>query len=389
MNIKRVFLIVLDSFGIGELPDADKYGDAGSNTLAAVVKSEKFNCPNLKSLGLFNIDGVDCDGGVDMPLGAYGRMAEKSIGKDTTTGHFELCGIVSERPFPTYPGGFPGEIIAEFEKATGRGVLCNKPYSGTQVIKDFGSEHLESGKLIVYTSADSVFQIAAHESIVPRETLYEYCHMARKILVGEHGVGRVIARPFAGEYPEFYRTDGRHDFSLEPSENMLLTALSDAGHDVIAVGKIYDIFCGKGITEAYKAVGNKADMEKTLEYQKKDFHGLCFVNLVDFDQEYGHRNNVDGYADALTQFDKWLGEFMGDMQRDDCLIICADHGCDPSTESTDHSREYVPVLIYGVGIKPENIGTRESFADLSATICEIFGIEKRGSGLSFAKDIVK
>ncbi len=389
MNIKRVFLIVLDSFGIGELPDAEKYGDAGSNTLAAVVRSEKFNCPNLSSLGLFNIDGVECGEKDEAPLAAYGRMAEKSAGKDTTTGHFELCGIISEKPFPTYPDGFPTEIIQAFEKASGRGVLCNKPYSGTQVIMDYGREHLETGKLIVYTSADSVFQIAAHESIVPREVLYEYCRAARKILVGEHGVGRVIARPFAGEYPDFYRTDGRHDFSLEPPEDMLLTALSDAGLDVIAVGKIKDIFCGKGITEAYMVVGNKADMEKTLEYQKKDFRGLCFVNLVDFDQEYGHRNNVDGYADALTQFDKWLGKFMGDMQRDDCLILCADHGCDPSTESTDHSREYVPVLVYGKGIKPENIGTRESFSDLSATVAEMLGVDRRASGESFASTIMK
>lgn len=387
LNIKRVFLIVLDSLGIGELPDAELYGDKGSNTLRAISKSQKFDCPNLARLGLFKIDGLDFPNTLERTRAAYGRMAEKSCGKDTTTGHFELCGIVSQRPMPTYPDGFPPEIIDEFEKQTGRGTLCNKTYSGTEVIKVYGQEHLKTGKLIVYTSADSVFQIAAHESIVPREKLYEYCKIARKILVGEHAVGRVIARPFAGDYPNFYRTDGRHDFSVEPGENMLLSALFDAGLDVIAVGKINDIFCGTGITEAFTAIGNRPDMAKTLEYQKKDFRGLCFVNLVDFDSEYGHRNDIDGYAAAVSEFDKWLGDFTVGMHDDDCLIICADHGCDPSTPGTDHSREYVPVLVYGNGIKCVNIGTRESFADLSATVCEMFGVEKRGAGTSFLEEI--
>ncbi len=389
MNIKRVFLIVLDSLGIGELPDAADYGDSGSNTLAAIVKSEKFDCPNLARLGLFKIDGQNYPNTFEMPRAAYGRMAEKSKGKDTTTGHFEICGIISENPFPTYPDGFPSQIIEAFEKATGREVLCNKTYSGTEVIKEYGREHLETGKLIVYTSADSVFQIAAHESIVSREELYEYCRKARKILTGGHAVGRVIARPFAGEYPDFYRTDGRHDFSVEPSEEMLLTALSDNGLDVIAVGKINDIFCGTGITEAYTAIGNKVDMEKTLEYQKKDFHGLCFVNLVDFDSEYGHRNDIDGYAAAVSEFDRWLGGFIENMLDDDCLIICADHGCDPATESTDHSREYVPVLVYGKQIVPKNIGTRSSFSDLSATISEMLGVTVCGSGNSFLELITE
>ncbi len=383
MNIKRVFLIVLDSLGVGELPDAEAYDDAGSNTLAAISKSEKFDCPNLARMGLFKIDGTNFPNTFSMPLAAYGRMSEKSCGKDTTTGHFELCGIISEKPMPTYPDGFPAEIITEFEKKTGRETLCNKPFSGTEVIKAYGREHLETGRLIVYTSADSVFQIAAHESIVPREKLYEYCRIARKILVGEHAVGRVIARPFAGEYPDFYRTDGRHDFSVEPGAEMLLSALSDAGLDVIAVGKINDIFCGTGITEAFTEIGNKADMAKTLEYQNKDFHGLCFVNLVEFDSEYGHRNDIDGYAAAVSEFDRWLGDFTENMRDDDCLIICADHGCDPSTESTDHSREYVPVLVFGKGIKPAGLGTRESFADISATVCEMLGVTKRGAGQSF------
>lgn len=387
MNIKRVFLVVLDSLGVGALPDAGAYGDEGSNTLAAIAKSEKFDCPNLTRLGLFKTGGTDFPNTFSMPLAAYGRMAEKSCGKDTTTGHFELCGIISENPFPTYPDGFPTEIITEFEKRTGRGTLCNKPYSGTEVIKAYGREHLETGKLIVYTSADSVFQIAAHESIVPREKLYAYCKIARKILVAEHAVGRVIARPFAGIYPDFYRTDGRHDYSVEPGDEMLLTALSDAGLDVIAVGKIKDIFCGTGITQAFTEIGNVVDMAKTLEYQKKDFHGLCFVNLVDFDSEYGHRNDVDGYAAAVSEFDKWLGGFMDGMRDDDCLIICADHGCDPSTPSTDHSREYVPVLVYGKEIRCVNLGTRESFSDLSATVCEMFGVKKRGAGTSFLEKI--
>ncbi len=383
MEIKRVFLIVLDSLGIGELPDAHEYGDIGSNTLKAITNSGKLNCENLNKLGLYNIDGIDFGDEVKKPLAAYGRFAEKSKGKDTTTGHFEICGIISDKPFPTYPDGFPMSVIEDFEAALGTKVLCNKVYSGTEVIKDYGKEHIETGFPIVYTSADSVFQIAAHEDVIPREKLYEICKIARAQLRGEHNVGRVIARPFAGEYPDFYRTDGRHDFSVEPAQDMLLNKLSERKLDVIAVGKIYDIFCGKGITEAYKIIGNKSDTEKTREYQKKDFNGLCFVNLVDFDQEYGHRNNIEGYAQAISEFDIWLGEFLENMKSDDCLILCADHGCDPSTPSTDHSREYVPVLVFGEMIKSVNLGTRQTFADIGSTICEMFGCEKLNNGTSF------
>lgn len=387
-NIKRVFLIVLDSFGIGELPDAVAFGDEGSNTLAAVADNPNFNCPNLLKLGLFNIDGIGeslSERAVASPLAAYGRMAEKSVGKDTTTGHFEISGIILDRPFPTYPDGFPKEIIDRFESETGRGALCNKPYSGTAVIKEYGREHIETGKLIVYTSADSVFQIAAHESVVPREELYRYCKIARKILCREHAVGRVIARPFVGEYPNYIRTDGRHDFSVEPEGENMLTAISDAGLDVIAVGKINDIFCGKGVTEAFTKIGNKVDLDKTIEYLGTDFNGLCFVNLVDFDSEYGHRNDSDGYARALTEFDKSLGAILSHMRDDDCLILCADHGCDPSTASTDHSREYVPILLYGKSITPVNLGTRQTFADLGATVADLLGVSPKSEGESFAK----
>lgn len=388
MDIKRVFLIVLDSLGIGELPDAKDYGDIASNTLRAITNSDKLKCENLKKLGLYNIDGINFGDKVKNPLAAYGRLAEKSKGKDTTTGHFEICGIISEKAFPTYPDGFPKSVIENFEAAIGTKVLCNKVYSGTQVIMDYGREHIKTGFPIVYTSADSVFQIAAHENVIPREKLYEICKIARKQLCGEHNVGRVIARPFMGEYPNFYRTEGRHDYSVEPAQDMLLNKLFEKKLDVIAIGKIYDIFCGKGISEAYKIIGNKADTEKTLEYQNKDFNGLCFVNLVDFDQEYGHRNNIDGYAQAVSEFDSWLSEFMKNMKSSDCLILCADHGCDPSTSSTDHSREYVPVLVYGEMIKSVNLGTRTSFADIGSTICEMLGCEKTKNGKSFY-DLIK
>lgn len=390
-NINRVFLVVMDSFGIGALPDAAVFGDEGSDTLGAVAKSQFFNCPNLAKLGLFNIDGLSESlqkRAIDKPLAAYGRMAEASVGKDTTTGHFEISGIILDSPFPTYPNGFPEEIIREFEEKCGRGTLCNRTYSGTAVIKDYGEEHIKTGKLIVYTSADSVFQIAAHESVVPREKLYEYCRIARSILVGKHAVGRVIARPFVGEYPNFTRTDGRHDFSVKPESDNMLTAISSSGLDVISVGKINDIFCGVGITEAFTKIGNIVDIDKMIEYQSKDFKGLCFVNLVDFDSEYGHRNDVDGYAKAVTYFDERLKLFLENMRNEDCLIICADHGCDPSTESTDHSREYVPVLLYGKGIKSVNLGTRKTFADLGATVSELLGVKSKSEGESFARLLI-
>lgn len=361
MKFQRIFLIVLDSFGIGEMPDAADFGDEGSNTLGAIYNSKKFNAPNLQKMGLFNINGVAIGEKAKNPLATIARLAEKSKGKDTTTGHWEICGIISEKAMPTYPDGFPEEILTQFSKKTGRGVLCNKTYSGTQVIADYGEEHLSTGDLIVYTSADSVFQIAAHEDIVPVETLYDYCRIAREILQGEHAVGRVIARPFNGEKGNFNRTENRHDFSLEPPRDTTLDKLKNAGFNVISVGKIYDIFAGKGITEKYFTKNNSQGMEKTAELLQKDFCGLCFTNLVDFDMLYGHRNDVDGYANALSEFDRWLGDFIEQMSENDLLIVTADHGCDPLTESTDHSREYVPMLAFAHNSEAENFGTVEGF----------------------------
>lgn len=387
---KRVFLIVLDSCGIGEEPDAAEYGDEGSNTLAACATSPYFHMPNMQKLGLFNIDGVDCWPKESSPTGAFGRLQEASKGKDTTIGHWEISGIYSPKPLPTYPEGFPEEVIREFEEKTGRRVLCNKPYSGTDVIRDYGKEHVETGALIVYTSADSVFQIAAHESIVPPEELYCYCRIAREMLKGEHGVGRVIARPFTGEYPNFTRTSNRHDFSMEPPAVTMLDQLSEKGFDVIAVGKINDIFVGKGVTEATGTKNNADGIERTLGYLQKDFNGLCFINLVDFDMLYGHRNDVDGYAKALAYFDEKLPELLAGLREDDLLMITADHGCDPSTPSTDHSREYIPWVITGKQVKAgANLGTSPTFANIGATILEYFGIEPRITGKSSLNEILR
>ncbi len=373
--MKRIFLIVLDSVGIGEMPDAADYGDAGSNTLFAASKSPYFSMPNMKKLGLFNIDGVTIGEKEAAPLGAVARMREASKGKDTTIGHWEIAGVISPNPLPTYPDGFPEEILAEFSKKTGRGVLCNKPYSGTDVIRDYGEEHLKTGDLIVYTSADSVFQIAAHEDIVPVETLYEYCRTAREMLQGKHGVGRVIARPFTGEPGNFARTVRRHDFSLQPPGTTMLDQLSANGFDVLSVGKIIDIFAEKGTT------GNEDGIDKTLAYMKQEFQGLCFTNLVDYDMLYGHRNDVDGYARALTYFDSRLPELLAAMGEGDILMITADHGCDPSTPSTDHSREYTPFLAYGSPIKAgANCGTRETFADIAATVLSYFDVKPECAG---------
>ena len=383
---KRVFLIVLDSVGIGEMPDAHLWGDEGSNTVGAIRRHPDFSCPNLEKLGFFNIDTVG--GGIDAPEGSFARMHEASKGKDTTIGHWEIAGIYSPRPLPTYPEGFPKEVIDEFTKRTGREVICNLPYSGTDVIRDFGEEHLKSGKLIVYTSADSVFQIATHESLISREELYRYCEIARDILQGEHGVGRVIARPFDGEYP-FKRTSGRHDFSLTPPALTVPDVLKEKGYDTISVGKIYDIFAGRGFTESHPTVSNDNGCEVSIEMMKRDFNGLCFINLVDFDMVYGHRNNLEGYAKAMTAFDKKLGEMLPLLREDDLLIITADHGCDPSTPSTDHSREYTPMVAYGKKIKDSvNLGTRESFADIGATVLEWFGESTDGVyGKGFLKEI--
>ncbi len=373
--MKRVIIIVLDSFGIGEMPDAADYGDEGSNTLRTIAANRYFSMPNTVEMGLFSIDGVDEAVGVEHPTGTYARMTEASCGKDTTTGHWEIAGLISRQPMPTFPNGFPPEIIEPFECETGRKVLCNKPYSGTEVIKDYGEEHMRTGALIVYTSADSVFQVAAHEDIVPVEELYRDCEIARKLLVGDYGVGRVIARPFVGEPGNFTRTSRRHDFSLEPPRVTMLDQLKDAGCDVIGVGKIYDIFAGRGITEFVRTQDNADGIEKTLEYMDRDFNGLCFVNLVDCDMLYGHRNDVDGYAKAMTYFDGKLPEITAKMRPEDILVLTADHGCDPGTASTDHSREYTPLILYGDPVpQGNNLGTRPTFADIGATVLTYFGV---------------
>ncbi len=384
--MKRIFLIVLDSVGIGEMPDAADFGDEGSNTLRAASTSEYFSMPNMKKLGLFHIDGVGTQTPQNAPSGAFARMTEASKGKDTTIGHWEIAGLISPKPLPTYPQGFPEEVIQEFSKRCGRGVLCNRPYSGTEVIRDYGAEHMKSGDLIVYTSADSVFQVAAHEKVVPVETLYEYCRIAREMLVGEHGVGRVIARPFEGEPGNFSRTVRRHDFSLEPPGVTMLDVLAAHGKEVLGVGKIYDIFAGKSVTDSVRTSGNADGIDKTLAFMEREFEGLCFVNLVDFDMLYGHRNDVDGYAKALTYFDERLPEILNKMKEEDVLMITADHGCDPSTPSTDHSREYTPLVMYGRPVSAgQNFGTRPTFADIGATVLAYFGIESEIDGESLVE----
>ena len=387
MKIKRVFLMVLDSFGIGGAIDALEYGDLGADTLKTVSKSPKFKMENMRDMGLFNIDGVDVYPDTGDPKAAYARLLERSRGKDTTTGHWEIAGVISKRAFPVYPEGFPKEIIEEFREKTKRGVLCNKPYSGTDVIRDFGKEHIKTGKLIVYTSADSVFQIAAHEDVVNVQELYEYCRIARDILSGEHAVARVIARPFAGDYPDFYRTSGRHDFSLTPPKTVL-DIMKESGLSVIGVGKIFDIFAGKGITEHVYTKDNKEGIERTLEFLDKDFTGLCFVNLVDFDMKYGHRNDTEGYAEALSYFDKRLPEITEKLKDNDILIITADHGCDPGFPGTDHTREDVPLLVFGKAIKPINLGKLDGFSAIGKTILDIFSLEGDISGESFLENIL-
>ena len=387
--MRRVFLTVLDSVGIGEMPDADRFGDAGSNTIAAAASSPYFSMPNMQKLGFFNIDGVTCRESVKEPQGAFARMTERSQGKDTTIGHWEIAGVVSEQPLPTFPDGFPKELLDAFEKETGRGVLCNRPYSGTEVIKDYGREHMETGKLIVYTSADSVFQIAAHEAVVPVEELYRYCEIARRLCTGAYGVGRVIARPFEGEWP-YKRTSRRHDYSLEPPKATMLDHIKAAGQEVLAVGKINDIFAGRGITDMVRTVDNADGIDKTLDYAKRKFNGICFTNLVDYDMLYGHRNDVEGYAKALTYFDNRLPELLAALGEEDILMITADHGCDPSTPSTDHSREYTPLVIAGRPVKAGvNLGTRKTFADIAATILDYLGVQGETVGESFLNMIVR
>ncbi|MGN0243651.1 MAG: phosphopentomutase [Lachnospiraceae bacterium] len=381
-DIKRVFLIVLDSFGIGDARDAAQFHDEGSNTLKTIINSPFYHASNMERLGLSTIDGVkswyrpEYHGEI---TGAFARMEEASMGKDTTIGHWEIAGIIKNEPLPTFPDGFPDEIIASFSEKTGRKVLCNKPFSGTEVLLQYGKEHMETGALIVYTSADSVFQIAAHEEIVPVEQLYEYCRIARELLQGKYGVGRVIARPFTGIHPEFTRTPKRHDFSLEPTGTTMLDVLVQNGYDTLGVGKIYDIFAGRAVQKTVSIVDNADGMRQVIVDMQKDFHGLCFVNLVDFDMKYGHRNDIDGYAKAIAEFDAWLGMALEQLRPEDVLMITADHGCDPGTPSTDHSRENTPFLVYGDLIKKGvSLGTRKTFADIAATVLDMLDCPNHG-----------
>ena len=389
--MKRIFLIVLDSFGVGQLPDAEKFGDFDVNTLRACAGSPKLRIPNMTAAGLGNIQGVACLPKAEKPAGAYGKCREASMGKDTTIGHWEIAGVISPDPLPTYPEGFPQEILYAFEKATGRGILCNKPYSGTEVIRDYGQQQRETGKWIVYTSADSVFQVAANEEFIPLEELYEACHAERKILQGKHGVGRVIARPYVGNEERGYtRTSNRHDYSLLPPKETMLDAIKAAGQDVLAVGKIHDIFAGRGDTDFVYNKSNADGMSHTLDWADRDFQGLCFVNLVDFDMLYGHRRDVDGYANALTEFDAWLPRLMEKLGPEDLVMITADHGCDPSYRlTTDHTREYIPLLVLGDRVKPTDLGIRSAYADIAATVTELLGVPFETPGRSFAGDILK
>ncbi|MBQ7230987.1 MAG: phosphopentomutase [Oscillospiraceae bacterium] len=388
--MKRIFLIVLDSCGIGAMPDAERFGDVNVNTLASCAATGKLHIPNMLKAGLGNIDGVSCLPKEAAPTGAYARLKEASMGKDTTIGHWEIAGVVSPEPLPTYPEGFPQEVLDAFEAATGRGCLCNLPYSGTDVIRDYGAEQLKTGKWIVYTSADSVFQVAAHEEAIGLQTLYDACHKARQLLRGKHGVGRVIARPFVGD-PEngFKRTSNRHDYSLEPPKQTMLDAIKAAGLDSIAVGKIHDIFAGQGDTEYVFNKSNANGLEHTDHYAGTDFKGLCFVNLVDFDMLFGHRRDALGYAGALNEFDAWLGRFLPTLGEEDLVMITADHGCDPAyTATTDHTREYVPLLVLGKAVKPADLGTRDSFADIAATVTQLLGVDYETPGRSFADEIL-
>jgi len=386
--VNRVLLIVLDSVGAGEAPDADKYGDVGSNTLGHVCDVTGVKLPNLGKLGLGNIlplKSVEAD---KSAVGAYGKMQEHSAGKDTTTGHWEIAGLWIDKAFPTFPNGFPDEVINKFEERIGRKVIGNKPASGTEIIEELGEEHVKTGYPIVYTSADSVFQIAAHEGVIPLNELYKMCEIAREILKGDYAVGRVIARPFVGEAGNFVRTENRRDFSLKPFSPTILDKLKDAGHEVFAIGKIEDIFAGCGITGKDHSTNNKDGIIATLKALDKVKNGLIFTNLVDFDMLYGHRNNPQGYADALRYFDDHLPEIMSKLKDDDLLIITADHGNDPTTASTDHSREYVPLLVYNRRFtNGKDLGVRKTFSDIAATIAEIFNVEGTGHGTSFLSEL--
>ena len=379
--MKRVFLVVLDSVGIGEAADASAFGDCGANTLKSACLVGGARLDNLCKMGLGNIDGVDFLPKTDRPTASYCRLSEASAGKDTTVGHWEIAGHISKTPLRTFPNGFPEDFLNEFSKRVGRGILCNKPYSGTEVIKDYGREHLESGDLIVYTSADSVFQIAAHKSRVSLDELYSICRIAREMLTGELSVGRVIARPFEGEYPDFKRSAGRHDYSIEPPVIMMPDVVKQKGLSSIAVGKIADIFNMRGFTEMIPTASNLDGMEQTLKIAKKDFCGLCFVNLVDFDSSWGHRRDPKGYAEGLSEFDAWLPSLTELLTEDDVLMITADHGCDPCfTKTTDHTRENVPLIIYSKGFIPEDLGKRNSFSDIAATVYSLLSIDEKCCG---------
>ncbi len=391
MNVKRLYVIVLDSFGVGALPDAADFGDGSDvHTLQTIVKSPEYRTPHLAWLGLFNIDGAPAGTKTPKPAGAFGRMAEKSRGKDTTTGHWEIAGLVSEQAMPTFPEGFPPDLIAKLEAALGRKTLCHKPYSGTAGIHRYGRAPLATGSRPRSTSADIVRRIAAHESIVPREALYDYCRKARAVCEGPYAVGRVIARPFIGEYPNYERTAGRHDFSLLPPGDTMLDAFQKAGLTTIGVGKISDIFAARGVGRHIPMDGNEDGMNQAIKTLSEEFTGLCFVNLVDFDMKYGHRRDIDGYAKAATVFDRQLGDFVAGMQGEDVLMITADHGCDPGAPGTDHTREYVPILAYGPGVKAGvNLGTRATFADVAATAAEMFSLSLSTPGKSFWQEIAK
>lgn len=389
--MKRLVILVLDSVGVGELPDAHLYGDVGSNTLANTAKAVGgLRLPNCQRLGLGNIIPIDGVPPTEQPQAAWGKMAEVSKGKDTTTGHWEIAGLKLDAPFPTYPQGFPPEIMEEFEKRIGRKTLGNYPASGTAIIEELGEKHLETGYPIVYTSADSVFQIACHEEVVPLEQLYSWCEIAREILQGEHAVGRVIARPFVGEPGSFKRTANRHDYSLPPTRPTVLDALKEGGIPVYGVGKISDIFAGQGITESFPTKDNQDGIDRLVELlETKKETCLIFANLVDFDMVWGHRNNPQGYAQGLEEFDQRLPEILAGLTPQDLLIITADHGCDPTTPSTDHSREYVPLLVTGEGVVPVNLGTRNSFADVAKTAAHFFGKEYRTIGVSFLREVLR
>ncbi|MBX9136051.1 MULTISPECIES: phosphopentomutase [unclassified Clostridium] len=390
--MKKAILIVLDSVGVGELKDAKSYGDEGSHTLDNVYRTCKgLEINELEKLGIGNIEGVTAPKKCDKVIGAFGRCEEASKGKDTVTGHWEISGVILEEPLNTYPEGFSDDIINEFKKrANVEGILGNIVASGTQIIEDLGEEHVKTGYPIIYTSADSVFQIAAHEDVIPLERLYKMCEIAREMLVDKWAVGRVIARPFIGEAPNFKRTSNRRDYALDPFNKTMLEYLKDANYEVAAVGKIEDIYNQKGVTSAVHTKSNMDGVDKTLEYMDTVKEGLIFTNLVDFDMLYGHRNDPEGYGKALEDFDNRLQEIYGKMGEEDILIITADHGCDPTTSSTDHSREHIPVLVYGKNVKPGvNIGTRETFADIGKTILDFFNVENELVGKSFLKDIVK